>query len=118
MIGRRRPDVIADPDGSYMPKWSEWEPGDYGFIVEPRMGRTLYVKDPAGNLGYIGKHTITEHEDGTVTLSPSVLFDLGPHPWHGYLVRGVWNETGGTGSSPATNWNPGAGRSTLGWRKP
>jgi hypothetical protein len=38
-------------------------------------------------------HTIVEHEDGTITVSPSILV-TGSHgkQWHGYLERGVWRE--------------------------
>lgn len=37
--------------------------------------------------------TLTEHEDGTITTSPSIL-DKKPDGdgWHGYLERGVWRE--------------------------
>jgi hypothetical protein len=31
--------------------------------------------------------TIEEHEDGTITTSPSINF---PHHWHGYLTKGEW----------------------------
>lgn len=33
---------------------------------------------------------VTEHEDGTITVSPSILD--APSGWHGYLERGVWRE--------------------------
>ena len=33
---------------------------------------------------------LAEHEDGTITLHPSI-HDVGtPDGWHGFLVRGVW----------------------------
>lgn len=42
-------------------------------------------------------HTITEHEDGTITVAPSILIytshDHGKtriELWHGFLERGVW----------------------------
>lgn len=34
---------------------------------------------------------ITEHEDGTVTSSPSI-FNSPPNGWHGYLEKGVFRE--------------------------
>ena len=42
----------------------------------------------------ISSHAVTEHEDGTITVSPSILMDFGAHgvTWHGYLERGVWRE--------------------------
>jgi len=36
-------------------------------------------------------HTVTEHEDGTITVSPSILIS-GAGNWHGFLERGVWRE--------------------------
>jgi hypothetical protein len=42
----------------------------------------------------INKHEVTEHEDGTITASPSILMNFGARgaTWHGYLVQGVWRE--------------------------
>jgi hypothetical protein len=58
--------------------------------------RTLWIKDPAGHVGRLldSVHTITEHDDGTVTVSPSILATTASHghDWHGYLERGVWRE--------------------------
>ena len=36
----------------------------------------------------------TEHDDGTITVSPSILMtsDNPAGAWHGYLERGVWQE--------------------------
>jgi hypothetical protein len=49
---------------------------------------------PDGQLAGLAKHDITEHEDGTITVSPSILVrgDERDVPWHGYLERGVWRE--------------------------
>lgn len=35
---------------------------------------------------------IVEHEDGTITVSPSILTTCGDsnYNWHGYLEKGVW----------------------------
>lgn len=44
---------------------------------------------PAGGLGQLEHHTIIEHEDGTITVSPSIQCE---GHWHGYLERGVWRE--------------------------
>lgn len=43
-------------------------------------------------------HSIVEHEDGTVTVEPSIRQDFRPPvgespgtpAWHGFLRRGVW----------------------------
>lgn len=42
----------------------------------------------------LGNHQVTEHDDGTITVSPSILVGdgAGVHQWHGFLERGVWRE--------------------------
>ena len=78
------------------------------------------VVTPNGRHGSIAKHTVVEHEDGTITVSPSILvYAVEPHVyeaeerarivgsvseeyfqewergrpgWHGFLERGVWRE--------------------------
>ena len=47
--------------------------------------------------GSLSKHTVTEHEDGTITVSPSILITMrGPEDvektWHGFLEKGIWRE--------------------------
>lgn len=51
------------------------------------------VRPPNSGAGYLTGPTtqgldwlVTEHEDGTISASPSI--DTGS--WHGYLERGVW----------------------------
>lgn len=70
-------------------------PGAYwpGREVEGR--REWWIVDPTGNIGRLGAgHAVTEHEDGTITVSPSILSTKADHghDWHGYLERGVWRE--------------------------
>ena len=37
------------------------------------------------------KHSVVEHEDGTITVSPSILVNGGnQYTWHGFLEKGVW----------------------------
>ena len=89
MKGRRLPDYID---------WSsDWQPGDYS-----KAKSFWIVCTPNGEVGVLTKHTVTEHEDGTITVSPSIL--IYPHKgydedtkqaidmpgWHGFLERGVW----------------------------
>jgi len=69
-------------------------PGDYG--RHPVSGE-WYAMSPNGNLGNLSAHDVVEHEDGTITVSPSILIttrDTERHQdvelWHGYLERGVW----------------------------
>ncbi len=37
---------------------------------------------------------ITEHDDNTITVSPSIKTTCGDHKydWHGFLEKGVWRE--------------------------
>lgn len=48
-----------------------------------------HVCAPNGCIGTLLTHNIEEHEDGTITVSPSILFN-GESGWHGYLERGIW----------------------------
>jgi hypothetical protein len=52
------------------------------------------IHPPGGHYGTISPsvHTITEHDDGTVTMSPSILYHASGtfEGWHGYLEKGVW----------------------------
>jgi hypothetical protein len=60
-------------------------------------GDTWHVKAPDGSLGNLRNHDVEEHEDGTITVSPSILITThrggqDVELWHGYLERGVWRE--------------------------
>jgi len=59
--------------------------GDYGKDAEG----LWWVRPPRCHSGVLDGHTVTEHEDGTVTVSPSIH---SPGEWHGYLEHGVWRE--------------------------
>lgn len=67
------------------------EQGEYGKSPDGKWYCRVPV--PGFGTGGLGKHQVTEHEDGTITVSPSILctghFDK---QWHGYLERGVWRE--------------------------
>ncbi len=43
-------------------------------------------------LANLSAHEVIEHEDGTITVSPSILVTGHDGQWHGYLERGVWRE--------------------------
>jgi hypothetical protein len=80
MVGKR----IDRPDGS------RFAPGEYG-----KDSRGAFLVCPPGEenrmmIGDLSKHDIIEHEDGTITVSPSILLGCGSRSWHGYLDRGVW----------------------------
>lgn len=80
------------------------EPGDYCVREDERIGRVAWVVTPNGNgPARLESWDLTEHDDGTITLSPSILAhatgrlgDDGERvevpEWHGYLERGVWRE--------------------------
>lgn len=47
-------------------------------------------------IGTLTKHTVREHEDGTITVAPndgssnSIRITRGAAEWHGYIERGYW----------------------------
>jgi hypothetical protein len=42
----------------------------------------------------LSNHQVEEHEDGTITVSPSILITAAHRSklWHGFLERGEWRE--------------------------
>lgn len=58
--------------------------------IDPRGAGVWYAVDPSGGAGAIlpSVHTVTEHEDGTISVTPSLVM---PSGWHGFLQRGVWS---------------------------
>ena len=94
MIGKRK-DLIRREDGTY----DCHEPGEYGkdndglwYCCAPTpvdsdgFGYHGALGDGSGNRG----HKVVEHDDGTITVSPSILITRHDGQWHGYLERGVW----------------------------
>jgi hypothetical protein len=80
--GRRRPDGTACDD---------LERGDY---ARDPAGGGWYVCDPEGNCGRLDpSRSVTEHSDGTVTVSPAVWAEPGRR-WRGWVERGVWKPFG------------------------
>ncbi len=84
----------------------DWTPADDKYPF-PRLQSGEYGKDsdglwycvPPGKepfefMGCLGDgashHKVTEHEDGAITVSPSILISSHSGSWHGYLERGVW----------------------------
>lgn len=53
-------------------------------------------KTPNAMAGTLVVHDVVEHDDGTITVSPSILVEwphkTTPMTWHGYLERGIWRE--------------------------
>ena len=110
MIGRR---VQPDENGWFSDKL---EPGDYVRVAPVRAadGREFTEEErakwwtkpywlccaPNGHSGRLANHSVVEHEDGTITVSPSILISRGgpgsagdkprEELYHGFLERGVW----------------------------
>lgn len=52
-----------------------------------------FCRTPNGHLGTLSRHTVVEHEDSTITVSPSILVSDGTGElWHGFLENGIWRE--------------------------
>lgn len=49
-----------------------------------------YCRTPNGHLGCLKNHSVQENQDGTITVSPSILVTDSKEEWHGFLVDGVW----------------------------
>ena len=78
------------------------EPGDYLLLPSREaiwcmlpngVVNRIPVTESAHYAGSDVRWQMTEHEDGTITVSPSI--NLHPTPgmhdgWHGFLERGVW----------------------------
>lgn len=74
-----------DAGGGLIGEWPK--PGDYYFY--PEVGWCGVTPD--GQQAGLRGHEVTEHEDGTISVSPSILVSSPGKPaWHGYLERGVW----------------------------
>lgn len=67
----------------------QFEPGDYG-----KSSAGWYCRPPWKHAGgNLNGHAVTEHEDGTISVSPSILITIpGVGEWHGWLRKGVWED--------------------------
>jgi hypothetical protein len=68
----------AIPDGGWAYIGSEW-----------------YVRPPGCPVAAsVANHDVTLHDDGTITVSPSILYSIEgcnpPYNYHGWLVHGEW----------------------------
>ena len=73
--------------------------GGYHQLKEFEYGRDprnndWYACAPGEHMGSLAAHVVTEHEDGTITVRPSILITAGKNLplWHGHLERGIWRE--------------------------
>lgn len=78
------------PDGTNA---HELLPGEYA----KNPGGIWIVRPPvnAQGVSYAGtlsKHSVEEHEDKTITVTPSILQQYGDNEniWHGFLRKGIW----------------------------
>jgi hypothetical protein len=86
---------VADVENPYEPH-PILNPGEYRRMKENDEW-VWYACTPNGCQGNLAAHDITEHEDGTITVSSSILCKRelrgdNPGDWHGYLEQGVWRE--------------------------
>ena len=109
--GRRRDDTLRSdlPD--------DVRAGDYWKVLNVGNGEPAHSDEPSNltgtvwlvaaplgdgdgyGLGTLTKHTVREHEDGTISVRPgdgssnSILISRpSGASWHGYIERGVWIE--------------------------
>jgi hypothetical protein len=74
-------------------EWFRPTPGSYWFEQKTGCWSAMPPGAPEHGSGSLSNHDVTEHEDGTITVSPSILIDMAPiWSWHGYLEHGVWRE--------------------------
>jgi hypothetical protein len=85
MIGQRLPDGEPSPwpppIGAY---WRMQKRVDSNELV-------FYAMTPNGLYANLAGHNVIEHDDGTITVTPSILCrQPSVGEWHGFLERGVW----------------------------
>lgn len=70
------------------------QPGEYGRWVDDGDGDWYACCSGDHDLvANLSAHQVVEHEDGTITVSPSILCSdgNGGHSWHGFLKQGIWS---------------------------
>lgn len=89
-VGKRLRPTRVDPDGG---EWFKPEPGAYWFEAKHGQWSAMPPGAPEHCWGNLSAHAVLEHDDGTITVSPSILIQMPPmFSWHGYLEGGVWRE--------------------------
>jgi hypothetical protein len=67
-------------------------PGDYG---KDQQGAWVCIT-PNGLYGNLSNHSVIENDDGTITVSPSVLIKTrgrsSEKEYHGFIEKGIWRE--------------------------
>jgi len=72
----------------------EWPHGAYGRVRVYGEWKWGCVT-PNGHHGSLAGHKVEEHDDATITVSPSIRVTAGldmSEVWHGFLERGVWRD--------------------------
>jgi hypothetical protein len=79
--GSRRPNRTS-PHLLNIGEYAKWVDGSW------------YGRCPSGGLANMANHNVTENDDETISVQPSILvYTTNMHPeWHGYLTDGVWME--------------------------
>ena len=89
LINSRFTDMLHQGQRVYLNGKDLWMPPcSYG---KDREGQ-WHVRGPYGHAGILqpaSDWNVTEHDDGTITVSPSL--DM-PGTWHGFLERGVFKD--------------------------
>lgn len=67
-------------------EYGKWNPGH----LPPRGGDWYAVPPGTDLVANLASHQIVEHEDGTITVLPSIRVSNGKETWHGFLKRGQW----------------------------
>lgn len=72
-------------------------PGDYGVMLNDNVWYARPPGDVHGLIANLSRHKVVEHEDGTITVSPSILVsgkdaNAQPVSWHGFLEAGIWRQ--------------------------
>lgn len=69
-----------------------FKPGSYGRVLVQGEWKWRGCV-PVGMAVNLAAHEVVENDDGTITVSPSILVSDGTgRSWHGYLEAGVWRE--------------------------
>jgi hypothetical protein len=64
--------------------------GDYGQDANG----VWHARPPGNHTGSLADHEVVDHEDETISVTPSILVDVaGIQTWHGQLTRGEWVES-------------------------
>lgn len=104
--GVRLPDVVFGEKSIGWDRYMEREPGVY-MRVDYRGRIEWWIVDPFRHVGRLTTHRVEEHDDGSITVTPSILdvadteafkaaggaAIIDPNPdqgWHGWLEHGVW----------------------------